>query len=215
MCFFIEKARCVPECTSALKRNSFSPSHTERRAPKGGATLQRRQPGVARGHLVAWQGRSEGMPGLTYTPRQHKLRGQERFAWIVVRTTRLSEMLLHMAGSAGQCARWSSDLGPFRAVWRAFLRAEQWRMSSPLSSASLADTGPHRGRDHTYTNVSQRQTRRLRRRDYSRPLASEPDVKVSLHPAQASQRPCEGPVSSHRTCWLHDTTQKSIPLRGR
>jgi len=41
---------------------------------------------------------------------------------------------------------------------------------------------------------------RLRSRDYSRPLASEPDVKVSLHPAQASQRPGEGPVSSHKTC---------------
>src|SRR5215467_9871625 len=39
---------------------------------------------------------------------------------------------------------------------------------------------------------------------------------VSLHPAQASQRPCEGrPVSSHVTCWLHDTTQKSMPSRGR
>src|SRR4029453_8627226 len=47
------------------------------------------------------------------------------------------------------------------------------------------------------------------------PLASELDVKVSLHPAQASQRPCDGPVSSHTTCWLHDTTQKSMPLRGR
>ena len=56
---------------------------------------------------------------------------------------------------------------------------------------------------------------RLRRRDCSRPLASEPDVKVSLHPAQASQRPCERPVSSPTTCWLHDTTQKSMPLRGR
>src|SRR2546427_677761 len=36
------------------------------------------------------------------------------------------------------------------------------------------------------------------KRDYSRPLLSEPDVKVSLHPAQASRRPCEGPVSSKR-----------------
>ena len=53
------------------------------------------------------------------------------------------------------------------------------------------------------------------KRDYSRPLLSEPDVKVSLHPAQASQRPCEGPVSMRRTCWLHDTEQQSIPLRGR
>src|SRR6266852_7473567 len=53
------------------------------------------------------------------------------------------------------------------------------------------------------------------KRDYSRPLPSEPDVNVSLHPAQASQRPCEGPVSSHTTCWLHDTRQKSMPLRGR
>src|SRR2546426_7617559 len=52
---------------------------------------------------------------------------------------------------------------------------------------------------------------RLRKRDYSRSLASEPDVKVSLHPAQASQRPCEGPVSSETTCWLHDTRQTSIP----
>ena len=43
------------------------------------------------------------------------------------------------------------------------------------------------------------------KRDYSRPLPSEPDVKVSLHPAQASQRPGEGPVSSHTICWLYDT----------
>ena len=42
-----------------------------------------------------------------------------------------------------------------------------------------------------------------------------PRRTVSLHPAQASQRPCEGPVSSHTTCWLHDTEQKSMPLRGR
>src|SRR4029450_12606133 len=33
-----------------------------------------------------------------------------------------------------------------------------------------------------------------------------PRRTVSLHPAQASQRPCEGPVSSLTTCWLHDTT---------
>src|SRR5438445_5078610 len=39
---------------------------------------------------------------------------------------------------------------------------------------------------------------RLRGRDYSRSLASELDVKVSLHPAQASRRPCEGPVSSQQ-----------------
>jgi hypothetical protein len=38
-----------------------------------------------------------------------------------------------------------------------------------------------------------------------------PRCTVSLHPAQASQRPCEGPVSSHTTCWLHDTNQKSMP----
>ena len=50
------------------------------------------------------------------------------------------------------------------------------------------------------------------KRDYSRPLPSEPDVKVSLHPAQASQRPCEGPVSSTTTCWLHDNTRWSISL---
>src|SRR5215472_2658912 len=48
-----------------------------------------------------------------------------------------------------------------------------------------------------------------------RSLASELDVKVSLHPAQASQRPCDGPVSSNGTCWLHDTTEKSMPSRGR
>jgi len=36
----------------------------------------------------------------------------------------------------------------------------------------------------------------------------------SLHPAQASQRPCEGPVSIRKTCWLHDTSHASIPLRG-
>src|SRR6266478_5713019 len=47
---------------------------------------------------------------------------------------------------------------------------------------------------------------RLRRRNYSRPLASELDVKVSLHPAQASQRPCEGPVSmkKHAGCTILD-----------
>src|ERR1700739_2771208 len=56
--------------------------------------------------------------------------------------------------------------------------------------------------------------RRLRGRDCSRSLASELDVKVSLHPAQASQRPCDGPVSSHTTCWLHDTTQRSMSFRG-
>ena len=38
---------------------------------------------------------------------------------------------------------------------------------------------------------------------------------VSLHPAQASRRPCDGPVSSPHTCWLHDTRQTSMPLRGR
>src|SRR5215470_13836635 len=38
---------------------------------------------------------------------------------------------------------------------------------------------------------------------------------VSLHPAQASQRPCDGPVSSPTTCWLYDTAPKSMPLRGR
>src|SRR6266705_2940062 len=53
------------------------------------------------------------------------------------------------------------------------------------------------------------------KRDYSRSLLSELDVKVSLHPAQASQRPCEGPVSSDTTCWLHDTAEKSMPSRGR
>src|SRR6267143_403572 len=53
------------------------------------------------------------------------------------------------------------------------------------------------------------------KRDYSRSLPSEPDVKVSLHPAQASQRPCEGPVSIRKTCWLHDTSHASIPLRGK
>jgi hypothetical protein len=38
-----------------------------------------------------------------------------------------------------------------------------------------------------------------------------PRRTVSLHPAQASQRPCEGPVSSPTTCWLHDTRQKLMP----
>src|SRR6266581_6193889 len=42
-----------------------------------------------------------------------------------------------------------------------------------------------------------------------------PRRTVSLHPAQASQRPCEGPVSSKTTCWLHDMRQTSMPLRGR
>src|SRR6516165_12489558 len=55
----------------------------------------------------------------------------------------------------------------------------------------------------------------LRSRDCSRLLASEPDVKVSLHPAQASRRPCDRPVSSPTTCWLYDTAPKSLPLRGR
>src|SRR2546425_9012276 len=47
------------------------------------------------------------------------------------------------------------------------------------------------------------------KRDYSRPLLSEPDVKVSLHPAQASQRPCEGPVSSKRPagCTILDSSR--------
>ena len=44
-----------------------------------------------------------------------------------------------------------------------------------------------------------------------RPLLSEPDVHVSLHPAQASHRPCEGPVSRETTCWLHETAEPSIP----
>src|SRR2546426_12666625 len=41
-------------------------------------------------------------------------------------------------------------------------------------------------------------TRELSRRregNYFRPLPSEPNGKVSLHPAQASQRPVEEPVS--------------------
>ena len=42
-----------------------------------------------------------------------------------------------------------------------------------------------------------------------------PRRTVSLHPAQASQRPGEGPVSSPTTCWLHDTRQTSMPVRGR
>jgi hypothetical protein len=42
-----------------------------------------------------------------------------------------------------------------------------------------------------------------------------PRRTVSLHPAQASQRPCDGPVSSHTTCWLHDTTEQSMPSWGR
>src|SRR4029450_4767591 len=42
-----------------------------------------------------------------------------------------------------------------------------------------------------------------------------PRRTVSLHPAQASQRPCDGPVRSHTTCWLHDTTEKSMPSWGR
>jgi hypothetical protein len=42
-----------------------------------------------------------------------------------------------------------------------------------------------------------------------------PRRTVSLHSAQASQRPCEGPVSMKKTCWLHDTRRKSMPLRGR
>jgi len=59
------------------------------------------------------------------------------------------------------------------------------------------------------------QTGRVAERDCSRSAPSERHVQVSLHAAQASQRPCDRPVSSHRTCWLHDTTQQSMPLRGR
>ena len=44
---------------------------------------------------------------------------------------------------------------------------------------------------------------------------SERCVRLSPHTAQASQRPCEGPVSSYTTCWLLDTEHQSIPLRGR
>ena len=44
---------------------------------------------------------------------------------------------------------------------------------------------------------------------------SERCVRLSPHTAQASQRPCEGPVSIRRTCWLHDTRRWSIPFRGR
>jgi hypothetical protein len=42
-----------------------------------------------------------------------------------------------------------------------------------------------------------------------------PRRTVSLHPAQASQRPCEGSVSHHTTRWLHDTTEKSMPSQER
>src|SRR5262249_10627696 len=38
---------------------------------------------------------------------------------------------------------------------------------------------------------------------------------VSLHPAQASQRPSHGPVPCHTTCWVRDTTETSRPSRGR
>jgi hypothetical protein len=66
---------------------------------------------------------------------------------------------------------------------------------------------------NTHTGASLYEAfRRLRRRNYFRPLASEPDVKVSPHPAQASRRPCEGPVSSNATCWLYDTGRKSMPI---
>jgi hypothetical protein len=40
-------------------------------------------------------------------------------------------------------------------------------------------------------------------------------VKVSLHSAQASQRPCDGPVSSDTTCWLHDTLIEVDALTGK
>jgi len=66
----------------------------------------------------------------------------------------------------------------------------------------------YRQREH---QSSGRDPCRLRRRNYSRPLASELDVKVSLHPAQASQRPCDRPVSGGATRWLHDTRRKSMP----
>ena len=39
-----------------------------------------------------------------------------------------------------------------------------------------------------------------------------PRRTVSPHPAQASRRPCEGPVSSNATCWLYDTGRKSMPI---
>jgi hypothetical protein len=104
MCFLLECNVCA-SVRIFLQRNSFDQSHTERRARKGGCDVAACQPGVARGHLVAGQGRAEGMPGLTYTPRQHRLRGKERCSWVVVRATRLSDAAAHGGVS-----------GPVRAV---------------------------------------------------------------------------------------------------
>ena len=92
----LAREQCV--CQSAYlleKEQLLSVAHGEASPARGGATLQRRQPGVARGHLVAVQRRAEGMPGLTYTPRQHRLRGKERCSWVVVRATLLSDAAAH------------------------------------------------------------------------------------------------------------------------
>src|SRR5947209_8888560 len=95
----------------------------------------------------------------------------------------------------------------FSRVWRAVLC-----MGYPLVRWSLQMMTQNGGKTAQFQGDHERCWGcRLRKRDYSRSLASEPDVKVSLHPAQASQRPCEGPVSSETTCWLHDTRQTSMP----
>jgi len=73
----------------------LSVAHGEASPERRAATLQRRQQEVARGHLVAVQGRSEWMPGLTCTPRQHPRLGKERCSWVVGRTTLVRDAAAH------------------------------------------------------------------------------------------------------------------------
>src|SRR2546428_1067464 len=120
-----------------------------------------------------------------------------------------------------------STLFPYTTLFRSLMLADTPSPhGSGASRVTVGTVSAEIGQAHVWTpdtvrcrmwtcTSDQYSMRRLRSRDCSRPLASEPDVKVSLHPAQASQRPCKGPVSSHTTCWLHDTRQKSMPLWGR
>lgn len=95
----------------------------------------------------------------------------------------------------------------FRIDWLTS-QARYVRGKLPVGLCMLQGNAPcHLSAKHCFLNTAE-----SGKRNCFRPLLSEPDVKVSLHPAQASQRPCAGPVSSHTTCWLHDTTQKSIPI---
>jgi hypothetical protein len=130
------------------------------------------------------------------------------------------------------------------AVYRAFTWVRHTIHPRPVSVSVLTDTSAPHGFDAsrwavgalaggavrvvTFSHISveyrgwdsglchdQRSRTTMTETTSCRSLASELDVKVSLHPAQASRRPCDGPVSSDTTCWLHDTAPKSMPLRGR